>query len=406
MAQISLPSTDAVPVQTSTAKKTARLFFIDHLRAALMILVVVHHVALVYGASVEGYYYVEPPFTSPQAFRNLLVLALVNQGWFMGAFFLLSGYFTPRSFDRKGAGSFLKDRLIRLGIPLIVFTFILSPIASLGWYLMPSAMTGITTAPSWERYPDMIGIGPLWFVLMLFIFCVGYAVWRQLTGSHAPAEVRKPSSPSYLWIAVFTLALAVVSYLFRMIVPLGEGVSLGFDWVHFPTIAYLPQYLSFFVVGIVASRYDWFRTLPDSMGVVGLVVAAVAGLVLFPLAFSGQWFSLELTEALDNAMGNGHWQSAVYALWDSTFAVGLCLGLIPLFRRFVNGQGGFGRFMSQNSYAVYVIHIPIIVFLAYALRGVELATMLKFGLASLIIVPVCFLVAFVLRKIPYVSKVL
>ena len=114
--------------------KPSRLFFIDHMRTFLIILVVLHHVALVYGASLNGYYYVEPPFTNPLAFLVLLVFTLVNQGWFMGAFFMLAGYFTPASFDRKGSGVWLKDRLVRLGIPLVVFYFVLSPVSFIGYF--------------------------------------------------------------------------------------------------------------------------------------------------------------------------------------------------------------------------------------------------------------------------------
>ena len=87
MTQISLHATDKSPVAVAKKDTTSRLFYIDHLRVALMILVVLHHVALVYGASLEGYYYVEPPFTSPFAFKALLVFALVNQAWFMATFF-------------------------------------------------------------------------------------------------------------------------------------------------------------------------------------------------------------------------------------------------------------------------------------------------------------------------------
>jgi surface polysaccharide O-acyltransferase-like enzyme len=266
-------------------------------------------------------------------------------------------------------------------------------------------MTGITTPLTWQAYPYLIGIGPLWFVAMLLIFSFGYAAWRRLTRNRTTSSMSRSSLPSYLHIGIFILALALVSYLVRIIVPLGKPVSLFVYFLSFPTIAYLPQYLSFFVLGTVASRNDWFRTLPNSMGVVGFVTAVVAGVFLFPLAISGRLFSLEVTEAFTNALGNGHWQSAVYALWDSIFAVGICLGLIPLFRRFFNGQGRFGRFLSQHSYAVYVIHIPIVVFLAVALKGIELAPLLKFGMASLIGVPLCFAVAYIVRKIPGASRI-
>ena len=404
MDQNNLQPTEKSPVQAATGR-TSRLFFIDHLRAALVILVVLHHVAIVYGAILPLFYYMEPPFNSagvidPLAALASLVFALFNQAWFMGAFFLLAGYFAPGSFDRKGPGSFLLDKSLRLGIPLVVFYFVLSPISWLGLWLMPASLTGITTPPTWQAYPRYIGLGPLWFVAMLLIFSFGYATWRMLTRNRTSSLMSESSLPSYLGIGIFTLALALVSYLVRTVIPIGKSV------LEFPTLAYLPQYLSFFMLGTIVYRRNWFRTLPSSMGVVGFVTAVVGGVFLFPLAFSGHLFSLELSQALNNAMGNGHWQSAVYALWDSIFAVGMCLGLITLFRRFFNGQGRFGRFLSQHGYTVYIIHIPTIVFLAFALGGIELAPLLKFGMAAVIMVPTCFAVAFIVRKIPRVSRIL
>ena len=210
----------------------------------------------------------------------------------------------------------------------------------------------------------------------------------------------EPSALGYRRVVFLVLALAAVTYLMRIVVPMGKMV------LDFPTLAYLPQYLCFFVIGAVASRANRFRTLPNSIGIVGFVAAAVAGVLLFPLAFSGRLFSLELSPALANAMGNGHWQSAVYALFDSIFAVGMSLGMITLFRYLLNGQGVFGRFLSRHNYAVYFLHIPIIVFLAYALRGIELASLLKFGLVAVIVVPTCFAVAYLVRRLPFASRIL
>jgi len=398
MGHNTMKSMEKSPVQ-APARRTSRLFYIDNLRVALVLLVVLHHVAMVYGASAP-FYYTEPPLTDPLGFLLLLVFALFNQAWFMGAFFLLAGYFTPGAFDRKGPGSFLKDRLIRLGIPIMVFYFVLSPISFLGLYEMPSSHSGITSPFSWEKYPQMLGMGPTWFIAMLLIFSIGYAGWRMLTSNRPMHTMSDAPLPSFQAIVGFTLALALASFLVRIAIPLGKEL-LGF-----PTLAYLPQYLSFFVIGTVASRRDWFRRLPASIGTAGLATAVVAGLIFFPLAFSGEPFSLELTPALGNAFGNGHRQSASYALWDSFFAVGICLGLITLFRRFLNGQGEFGRFLARHGYAVYIFHIPIIVLIAIALRGFDLPGLLKFGLASVIVVPACFAAAFVIRKIPGISKIL
>jgi glucan biosynthesis protein C len=392
----SLQPTEKTPVQAATGR-TSRLFFIDHLRAALVILVVLHHVALVYGAGAP-FYYVEPPFNDPLAFLVLLVFVLFNQAWFMGALFLIAGYFTPGSFDRKGSGSFLKGRLVRLGIPLIFFFFVLSPISSIGYWQMPASLTGITTPLTWQAYPFLLGMGPLWFVALLLIFDFGYAAWRMLTGNRTSSSMSESSPPSYLGIGIFILALALVSYLVRIVVPMGKTV-LGF-----PTLAYLPQYLSFFVLGTVASRQNWFRTPPGSMGVVGFVTALVVAVLLFPLALSGRVFTLEVTEPAD-FVGNGTWQSAVYALWDSIFGVGMVLAAITSFRRFFDGESRFGRFLSQQSYAVYIIHIPIVVFIAIALKGINLEPLLKFGMVAVIAVPTCFAAAFIARKTPGVSRI-
>ena len=384
----------------SKREPTARLYFIDHLRAALVILVVLHHVALVYGASLPGFYYVEPPFDDPTAYLVLLVFVLFNQAWFMGAFFLLAGYFTPGAYDRKGAGAFLKARLLRLGVPLLFYAFVLEPISRLGWWLMPESLTGITEPPSLQSYPQLVGLGPLWFVAMLLIFNFGYAAWRWLTRTRATTAVRQFAVPGYLQIGLFMLILAVASYLMRMVIPLGRPVF------EFPTLAYLPQYLLFFILGTVASRNNWFQMLPGSLGIVGFAVALLSSILLFPLAMSGQWFSLELTPALENAMGNGHWQSAVYVLWDSIFSVGMVLGLVTLFRQVFAGSSAFGRFLARHSYTVYIIHIPIIVFLAYALRAIALGSMVKSLVAAAVIVPTCFAVALIVRRIPGVARIL
>ena len=394
---------DAATLKAQDAA-SGRLFFVDHWRAFLAILVVLHHISLVYGASLQGYYYVEPPFSSPKAFAQLLVFVLLNQGWFMGAFFLIAGYFTPGSFDRKGVGAFLKAKFLRMGIPLLVFYFVLSPIAFIGYYLMPAELTGITTkltwSSFWKAYPDFIGLGPAWFLLMLLIFDLGYSGWRYLTSKRASSNHILDSKPSFIGVGIFILALAGLSYLWRIWVPLGKSV-----W-QFPTLAYLPQYLSFFIIGILAFRRDWFRRIPASMGWGGFAAALLAVILLFPLAFSGQMFSLQLSEALDNSMGNGHWQSAIYALWDSIFAVGLCLGLLVAFRRFANRQGWLGSFLSQQSFAVYILHIPIVVFGTYAMRGIQVGSWIKVGIAALVIVPLCFMIAATVRRIPGVGRVL
>jgi len=400
MSQISLQAREQSQAKVA-ARQTSRLFFIDHLRAALVILVVLHHLAIVYGEGVS-FWYVDPPQGESLSGFLLVIFVFFNQAWFMGALFLLAGYFTPGSFDRKRSGSFLKARLIRLGIPLIIWIFVLNPISNIGLFLEPAKW--ITDPLTWQNfrrlYPEFIGLGVAWFLALLLIFNFGYAAWRHLTRNRPSSSTGEYSPPTYLGIAIFVLALALVTYLLRIFVPIGKTV------LDFPTIAYLPQYLSFFIVGTIAYRRDWLRTLTDRMGKVGFVTAVVATLFLFPIPILG------MLGGTMRFLGNGSWPSAVYALWDSIFAVGLCLASITFFRRYFNSKSKLGSFLAQQSYAVYVIHSPIIVFLAYAFylvlpaRDVVLWPLIRFSLAAITMVPICFAIAFLLRKIPGVARVL
>jgi len=364
-----------------------RLFFLDNLRVWLTIFVVLHHLSVIYAGN-NSFYYLEPT-KSLLSIVVLVFFQLLNQAYFMGLFFFLAGYFTPDSCDRKGAGKFLTDRLLRLGIPLLFFYFVLSAVASIAFYQMPASLTGATTF-SWR-----MGVGPLWFVVMLLVFDLCYFLLRLLTRNRPKKPAPAAAAPPPAWaIPLFIVALAIVSYLLRIVVPFAKYV------LFFPSLAYLPQYISFFVLGMMASRHGWLQSLPSKYGRNGMI-AAVLSLFLFLVAISAKFGSPSAY------LGHGTWQSALYALWDSIFSVGLGLGLLVWFRRFGNHQKSFGRSLQQSSFTVYIIHCPIIALIAaFLLRDLHLFPLLKFALAAVISVPVCFAAAYLLRKIPYASKIL
>jgi hypothetical protein len=258
----------------------------------------------------------------------------------MSALFMISGYFTPGSFTRKSLGVFLKDRTLRLGIPLIVSTFVLIPIAHIiGVNQMPASLSGITSPITWQNYPELIGIGPMWFVLMLLIFDFGYAAWRAANRNRISQRQTNSATLGYAAIGIFILVLTLATYLVRVVVPIG---TIVFDLSNF---GYLPQYFSFFALGIIASRSNWFQTIPNKTGRVAFILTLSATVLLFPIA--------TVYGTSRNFIGNGHWHSVVYALWESAVAVGMCLTLITLFRHFLDRPGRLVSFMSQHRYTVY-----------------------------------------------------
>src|SRR5699024_12860782 len=112
----SLPSLRGLHRAEAVARP--RLPWIDTARVAVTVLVIAHHCAVTDG-NIPGWFYNEPP-QDPTAYA-LDALVGLNQTWFMGLFFLLSGYFVRVSVDRHGPRAFARDRLIRLGLPLLGF---------------------------------------------------------------------------------------------------------------------------------------------------------------------------------------------------------------------------------------------------------------------------------------------
>lgn len=389
------------PDSLSTSLIRERIYFVDYLRAGIVSLVFLHHTAITYGASGSWYYTL--PATSSGAAGILSLLTNFNQAWFMGLFFLLSGYFTPASFERKGIVKFVRDRVIRLGIPLLAFFFLLNPLTV---YLAAAHSSSAVlqqegfTVPlnfNMQFYLSNLGTGPLWFVEMLLIFDIGFALVRyRMKGSGAKSG--SSHFPSYRRIGAFILLLAASAYLLRIVMPINQS------FLQFPSLFDLPQYLSFFIIGVYAGKRDWLSKMPDRMARRMFAAALLASLTLLVLAIYGTetpsigWGSL---------YGYGSISSAFYALWDSTFAVGASMFAIGFFRRHFNTKGKLWKYLREHFYTAYVIQAPVIVIVsAYALYSIHIESVLNFILAAIIIVPLTWVLSYPVRRIPYADRVL
>ena len=368
-----------------------RLVFVDHVRVALTILVVLQHLALTYGA-IGPWYYQEVVPEESLAQAVLTIFILINQAFFMGLFFLISAYFIPKSFDHKGSAEFLKDRLIRLGIPLLIYTVCLNPLAMLGFRFTNHGGSWLLSLPFWQYYLASITPGPLWFVETLLFFDILYALWRKFTRTQERYRVNDDITIKYRDVIVFILALTATTFVVRIWVPIGIFIPV----LDLPTASHFPQYISLFILGIVAYRRGWFTNVTDSMGRAGFGIAVVTTILLLPLTLSN----------VRAFVGGVHWQALAYALWESLFCVGMCIGMLTLFRRRFNYQGVLGRFLSTHAYTVYIIHAPIIVGLAFAMREIDLSPLVKFAGAALIAIPLCFWSASLVRRLPHARHIL
>jgi glucan biosynthesis protein C len=248
----------------------------------------------------------------------------------------------------------------------------------------------------WRGYVGL-NTGPLWFVEALLLFSLVYVLGRRLSRpTRAPA---RPDSavPGDGAIAMAALAVGLVTFGVRIWLPVGWTFApLNFQLPHFP------QYIAMFTLGIIAYRRGWLSGLSDARGRRwGRIVVFL--LVLAPILYV---VGGALDGNTDSFRGGLHWQALTYAVWEQFLCVGLVISLLVWFRQRYDRQGGLARALSANAYAVYVIHAPILVFVAVALRDVQAYPLLKFALAALICVPSCFLVAEAIRRLPVARRVL
>ena len=225
-----------------------RLLWIDTVRVALTVLVIAHHAAITYGHLPVWYIHEVPQ--DPSAVL-LDLLAVINQSFFMGLFFLVSGYFVPGSLGRKGPRAFVRDRLLRLGLPLLAFVLVVRPLAGLhAWADDPRSLS----YPMY--YLVTIDAGPAWFLEVLLVLSVACAVLAALAGirGRTPEPVggldrlRRRDAIGVMLGLIAVMALAMV--LWRQIVPDGTYWPI----VGLPTPSFLPQYVLMFAAGALSAR--------------------------------------------------------------------------------------------------------------------------------------------------------
>ena len=159
-----------------------------------------------------------------------------------------------------------------------------------------------------------------------------------------------------------------------------------------------------FVVGILACRHDLFAKITYKSGKRWLTGGLVAGSLswLLLMGATGGWKGS--TSAL---YGGCTWQSAAYSLWESAFAIAMDIGLLVVFREHLNRQSKFIKTLSDDAFAVYVFHTPIIIGAALLFRPVAMPSVAKFFIMVAVCLPLVFLSAhFIVRKIPLLKKVM
>jgi peptidoglycan/LPS O-acetylase OafA/YrhL len=378
-------------VATGSAKPgtKARNGGIDALRAAVTLLVVFHHTAITYGA-IGGWYYREiDPSTKSLSGIVLILFCTINQAWFMGLFFLLAGYYTPPAYDRHGPTGFARERLLRLGIPLLVYFFLLSPLTiALAQTAKGRPFIGVFEY-LWTH--GRLEPGPLWFVEALLIFASLWIAWRAMV---KPQKTSAPPFPSNTALLAAALATGAAAFLLRLIWPVGVNVA-------FLQLGYFASYMILFFAGCAAADGRRLEQIPDDQMRIWLRVAWAALPLLPILAVLGSHVSWLA------GRGEGGWnaQALAYAFWEPFVAWGFILGLLAFFQRRFAVLSGIWPSLARRAYLIYIIHPPILVGTALAWRGVAAPALVKFVVTGAVACALCYFAAGLILRIPKAERI-
>jgi glucans biosynthesis protein C len=386
--------------ETKIKLKTAtisRLYFLDNLKVFLAVLVVLHHSAQPYGPG-GGWWIASDPNQTNIDFIVLGLLMALNMSFFMGLFFMISAYFVPGSLDRKSPPKFMKDRLLRLGVPMLIFMFVIFP--AMGYMLLNYGQPVINFYLNYLNIfsPQYnLELGHLWFLAMLLVFSAVYiAYWLVKRPSAKP----KRAFPSNTSILAFVMTMALISFVVRIFAPLNYWVPF-----HLFEPFHLTQYIMLFAAGTIAYREGWIDSIPKATAMLWSKIAILM-IILLPVAIvttNGMQFS----EGLKLFSGGFTLASLIGSTWEAFLCVGMCISLLAFFKRRFCSQGRIAKAMAENSFTVYLIHIPIIVFLQYLLIGVPIDPLIKFAIVGAIGIPLVFTIShFGIRRLPYAKYIL
>ena len=354
-----------------------RFYYFDNIKILLIVIVVFIHAGLAYIPNAEAW---SPSFPGPLPLADVLAVGTfeaVAGSFAMALFFFISAYLLVGSFDRKGRQKFLKDRFVRIGIPLFgIVAFLLILTAAVG------------------ANPATVNIGWLWFLVFLLILAVAYSVWRQFNITAPPVPC--PGNGALLLAA---LALGAVNFAVRV----WYGADQWILW-HAVEPAHVPLYALFMIGGILAYRNGWLEAVSPSVARTwGIItVVALCGVPIIIAVFGY------------GSLGGGFTATALLsAFWEAFLGIGICTCLLMAFQHRWNTAGRIKAALAKNVYTVYLIQIPIILFLQarFIQGGVlipgGLPPLLQFVLVGAIATVFCFLFSnYIVRKIPYMDRVI
>jgi surface polysaccharide O-acyltransferase-like enzyme len=369
-----------------------RFVYLDNVRSFVIVLVIAMHAAVTY-SSMGDWYYVEG------SLENLSIFEMVFfgfsqsflQAWFMGILFFISGFLAVKALARRGTFNFIKERLFRLGLPLLLYVFIVSPII---YFILlgnvPENSFIVNYSLFITKFWWIDATGPLWFVETLLLFCIGYVIFKKMFSYFI--KIQDITSKNIVFTIVVT---GIIAFLVRLIFPIGSSfLNLQFS--------YFTSYIVLFIAGVLIGENNLLDKITDEKNIKWIKIALIAGtplwfiIVLFGGALEGETYF----------NGGFYWQSFAFSQWESLTAIGFSIGLLAFFRKKVNWNNKLASLIRNNSFGIYFLHAPILITITLLLTDLALNPILKFAIVTMITFLACLMLSFLIRKIKPIGNLL
>jgi surface polysaccharide O-acyltransferase-like enzyme len=381
---------------------TGRIVALDRARTFTTLLVVIHH-------SVVNFTY----FGNGDRIRWLGfdLVVLFNDSFFMAFMFLISGLFVHDSLTRKGAAEFLRQRVWRLGVPLLVSIFVLIPIAYYASFLRYH-MPGTTDFNFFHYWWHTITIGPWpsgqsWFLwVLLALDVIAAAVWSvapKILAAFGQLIFALRQRPMMAFAAF--LIVSVGSYL-PMHLAVGDGA--WFEPGHYPfpiQTSRILLYAAYFFAGV-------------GIGVISLRAGVLAedGEIAkrWPV-----WFSfavlffgaiLLLVYAHHNWLADFNspapWWKTAYGLAFAMFSAAMAFTVLTTSLRLAQSSLSLLDAMQPSAYGIYLLHYVFIIWLQYVVYDPAFPAVIKAAIVFTGTLGGSWALTILLRKIPFVARMI
>ena len=314
----------------------------------------------------------DPAASGDRTYR--LVIDAIH-GFRMPVFFLLSGFFSALLWQRRGMAAFRRQRLRRVGIPLLVGCLTVIPITF--WLLkliatQRNAFTDIydPLTPLATPFIFIANLGHLWFLWYLLIIAF---IFMGLT--MAGLRFRSPR----WWLLIPVSALSTLY--------MREPLTFGPDFavVLVPDPAVLIHYACFYFFGAffhergVEVRRWWAAALVPA---IALFAAGVWLIDLYRVASAAKIAAAKAEGAVVAEYLMGHPLTLGGAIVEMAFAWLMCFALMGLFRWLFAGAGRtaqrVAQYLSDAAYWMYLAHLPLVVVAQWLVLDLPISYHLKY----------------------------